>query len=137
MVVLSFRTIFTRRRLAVSFGDGGHAELTAATRIFGNAAEYIPTGLVGLVFLVKLSGGSTSKNVLMMLLGLALGCVGTDHLFGAGVTTSSSSTQRTAPISTAARGGSVPSSRRNRMSSEVGVFFIQKPASRGPPPSAG
>ena len=44
--------------------------------------EFFAIGLVGLVFLVKLSGGSTSKNVLMLLLGLALGCVGTDHLFG-------------------------------------------------------
>lgn len=54
MVVLSFRTIFTRRRLSVSFGDGGHAELTAATRIFGNAAEYIPPCLVLLVLLALL-----------------------------------------------------------------------------------
>ncbi len=54
MVFLSFRTIFTRRRLAVSFGDGGHAELTAASRIFGNAAEYIPPCLVILVLLALL-----------------------------------------------------------------------------------
>ena len=44
--------------------------------------EFFAIGLVGLVFLVNLSGGSTSKNMLMLLLGLALGCVGTDHLFG-------------------------------------------------------
>jgi len=54
MVFLSFRTIFTRRRLAVSFGDGGHSELTAASRIFGNAAEYIPPCLVILVLLAVL-----------------------------------------------------------------------------------
>ncbi len=54
MVFLSFRTIFTRRRLAVSFGDGGHAEFTAASRIFGNAAEYIPPCLVILVLLALL-----------------------------------------------------------------------------------
>jgi uncharacterized membrane protein YecN with MAPEG domain len=54
LVVLSFRTIFTRRRLAVSFGDGGHAELTAASRTFGNAAEYIPPCLVLLVLLALL-----------------------------------------------------------------------------------
>ena len=44
--------------------------------------EFFAIGLVGLVFLVRLSGGSTNKNLLMMLIGLALGCVGTDHLFG-------------------------------------------------------
>lgn len=54
LVFLSFRTIFTRKRLAVSFGDGGHAELTAASRAFGNAAEYIPPCLVILVLLALL-----------------------------------------------------------------------------------
>jgi putative tricarboxylic transport membrane protein len=44
--------------------------------------EFFAIGLVGLVFLVKLSSGATHKNVLMLLLGLALACVGTDHLFG-------------------------------------------------------
>jgi uncharacterized membrane protein YecN with MAPEG domain len=54
LVFLSFRTIFTRRRLGVSFGDGGHAELTAASRTFGNAAEYIPPCLVVLVLMAVL-----------------------------------------------------------------------------------
>ncbi len=54
LVILSFRTIFTRRRLAVSFGDGGHPELTAASRAFGNAAEYIPPCLAVLVLLAVL-----------------------------------------------------------------------------------
>ena len=55
LVVLSFRTIFTRKRLKVSFGDGGHAELTAASRAFGNAAEYIPPCLAILI-LMALTG---------------------------------------------------------------------------------
>ncbi|HWQ85663.1 MAPEG family protein [Brevundimonas sp.] len=54
LVVLSFRTIFTRKRLGVSFGDGGHAELTAASRAFGNAAEYIPPCLILLVLMAGL-----------------------------------------------------------------------------------
>lgn len=54
LVFLSFRTIFTRKRLKVSFGDGGNAELTAASRAFGNAAEYIPPCLVVLVLLALL-----------------------------------------------------------------------------------
>ncbi len=55
LVVLSFRTIFTRKRLKVSFGDGGNAELTAASRAFGNAAEYIPPCLAILI-LMALTG---------------------------------------------------------------------------------
>lgn len=54
LVVLSFRTIFTRKRLKVSFGDGGNAELTAASRAFGNAAEYIPPYLAILILLALL-----------------------------------------------------------------------------------
>jgi uncharacterized membrane protein YecN with MAPEG domain len=54
LVVLSFRTIFTRKRLKVSFGDGGNAELTSASRAFGNAAEYIPPCLAILILLALL-----------------------------------------------------------------------------------
>ena len=55
LVVLSFRTIFTRKRLKVSFGDGGNAELTAASRAFGNAAQYVPPCLAILI-LMALTG---------------------------------------------------------------------------------
>ncbi len=55
MVVLSFRTIFARRSLRVSFGDGGDAVLTARSRAFGNASEYIPACLAILI-LMALSG---------------------------------------------------------------------------------
>lgn len=55
MVLLSFRTIFARRSLKVSFGDGGDALLTSLSRAFGNAAEYIPVGLIILV-LMALTG---------------------------------------------------------------------------------
>ena len=55
MVVLSFRTIFRRRSLKVSFGDGGDAVLTSRSRAFGNASEYIPACLAILI-LMALSG---------------------------------------------------------------------------------
>ena len=45
---LSMRISAGRRKLKVSVGDGGHASLTAATRAFGNAIEYIPVALVAL-----------------------------------------------------------------------------------------
>ncbi len=54
LVVLSFRTIFTRKRLGVSFGDGGQPQLTAASRAFGNAAEYIPPCLAILILMALL-----------------------------------------------------------------------------------
>ena len=51
MIILSGLTVTRRRRHLVAFGDGGHAELNAAARAFGNASEYIPVGLVALVLL--------------------------------------------------------------------------------------
>lgn len=51
LLTLSGLTVRRRRRHLVAFGDGGKDELTAASRAFGNAAEYIPAGLVALVLL--------------------------------------------------------------------------------------
>jgi len=47
-VVLSARVVAGRKRLQVSLGDGGHDEMTVRSRTFGNAAEYMPLGLIGL-----------------------------------------------------------------------------------------
>ncbi|HEY6001252.1 MAG TPA: tripartite tricarboxylate transporter permease [Anaeromyxobacter sp.] len=44
--------------------------------------EFFAMSAIGLLFLVRLSGGSLTKNVIMMLLGLALSTVGTDRLHG-------------------------------------------------------
>ncbi|GAA0653216.1 MAPEG family protein [Brevundimonas lenta] len=51
LLILSIRISLGRRRLKVSTGDGGHAELTATTRAFGNAVEYVPITLIALVIL--------------------------------------------------------------------------------------
>jgi hypothetical protein len=55
MVGLAAGVIRLRRRLRVGVGDGGVPELTRAGRAFGNAAEYIPAALAGIV-LVALIG---------------------------------------------------------------------------------
>jgi uncharacterized membrane protein YecN with MAPEG domain len=54
LVGLSLRTIFTRKRLRVSLGDGGDAQMTAVSRTFGNAAEYIPPVLIMMILLALL-----------------------------------------------------------------------------------
>ena len=48
VLFLSLRVSTGRRRLKVSVGDGGQPELTATTRAFGNAIEYMPLALVAL-----------------------------------------------------------------------------------------
>ena len=45
---LSLAVVRQRQRHGVMFGDGGEPELAQAIRAFGNAAEYIPPGLIGL-----------------------------------------------------------------------------------------
>ncbi len=48
---LSGLVVRRRQRHQISFGDAGNIEMTAATRAFGNASEYIPAGLIALVLL--------------------------------------------------------------------------------------
>jgi hypothetical protein len=51
LLVLSLAVVRQRRKHGVPFGDGAVPELAQAIRAFGNAAEYIPPGLIGLVVL--------------------------------------------------------------------------------------
>ncbi len=51
LIGLSGLTVRRRQRHLVAFGDGGNPDLTAASRAFGNAAEYIPAGLIALILL--------------------------------------------------------------------------------------
>lgn len=50
-VALSVRVTLNRRRHKISMGDGGNAEMTAVSRAFGNASEYIPPAIVVLILM--------------------------------------------------------------------------------------
>jgi len=78
MIGLSAVTVRRRRRHLVAFGDGGQAELTAASRAFGNATEYLPVGLVALLLLALVGTPSLVIHVLgaTLLLGRVLHAVG-------------------------------------------------------------
>jgi uncharacterized membrane protein YecN with MAPEG domain len=54
LVVLSARVVLARRKHRVLLGDGGVSQVTVAGRVFGNAAEYVPTGIVALALLAML-----------------------------------------------------------------------------------
>lgn len=58
------------------------ATALADTALKFGPPEFFAIGLVGLLILVKLSGGSLSKNMVMVLLGLAVSTIGTDKLMG-------------------------------------------------------
>ena len=51
LVLLSFQVVWLRRKHRVGLGDGGAPELTRGGRVFGNAAEYVPAGLVAILTL--------------------------------------------------------------------------------------
>ncbi|WAC61030.1 MAPEG family protein [Brevundimonas sp. SL130] len=51
MLVLSGLVVGERRKHMVSFGDGGNAGLLAASRAFGNCAEYATPGMIALLLM--------------------------------------------------------------------------------------
>lgn len=53
---LSIHVVRLRQKLDVGLGDGGHEELTRATRVFGNFAEYTALCLILIALLDMLAG---------------------------------------------------------------------------------
>lgn len=51
MLVLSALVTRQRQKHKIPFGDEGVPELAHAIRAFGNASEYVPIGMVGLIVL--------------------------------------------------------------------------------------
>ena len=49
LIYLSSRVVFMRRSAQISVGHGGNVELELRMRAHGNATEYIPAMMVGLV----------------------------------------------------------------------------------------
>ena len=86
MVGLGFRVIANRRRHRVLFGDGGVPAMTVATRAFGNAAEYIPVGIVALVLLALLGWQAWTIHLVggVLFLGRLIHGVGLSHGAGPG-----------------------------------------------------
>ena len=56
LVWLAFRVVSRRFRGKISMGDGGSEDLAKAIRVHGNASEYTPAMLIGLLALAFLQG---------------------------------------------------------------------------------
>ncbi|WP_091736833.1 MAPEG family protein [Phenylobacterium immobile] len=52
LLVLSVQAVRQRRRFQIALGEQGPSEMTQAIRAFGNAAEYVPAGVVAMLVLV-------------------------------------------------------------------------------------
>jgi uncharacterized protein len=55
LFLLSFRVVGSRMRTKVSLGTGGDPDLELRIRAHGNAAEYIPASMLGLIVLALLA----------------------------------------------------------------------------------
>ena len=51
LITLSGLVVRQRQRLRIGYGDGEAPELMAASRAFGNAAEYAPAGMAALALM--------------------------------------------------------------------------------------
>ena len=86
LLVLSLLVVRQRTKHKIQFGDGGEPELAQAIRAFGNAAEYIPAGVVGLAVLALAGGHAIAVHVI----GLALFLGRLIHAIGLSRSTGSS-----------------------------------------------
>ena len=77
---LAFRVVSHRFRGKISMGDGGSEDLAVAIRVHGNAAEYTPAMLIGLLALAFLHAPVWSIHALGI--GFTLGRV--SHAIGMG-----------------------------------------------------
>jgi uncharacterized membrane protein YecN with MAPEG domain len=78
LLVLSLRVVRLRRVHHVVFGDGDAPDLIQAIRAFGNATEYVPTGLIALGVLA-LAG---APPMVVHLIGVVLFAGRVAHAFG-------------------------------------------------------
>jgi uncharacterized membrane protein YecN with MAPEG domain len=78
MLVLSALVTRQRQKHKIPFGDDGVPELAQAIRAFGNASEYVPVGLAGLIVL-DLAGAAP---LLVHIAGFLLLAGRVTHAFG-------------------------------------------------------
>lgn len=64
LVVLSLLVVRQRQAHKVTLGDGGVASLTQASRVFGNAIEYVPAGIAGLTLLALVGAHPSAVHVI-------------------------------------------------------------------------
>jgi len=80
LIWLAVRVVSRRRSGKISIGDGGSDDLAIAIRVHGNASEYIPATLVGLLALAFLESPVWSLHAL----GITFTLGRVMHAFGMG-----------------------------------------------------
>jgi uncharacterized membrane protein YecN with MAPEG domain len=85
LLVLSLLVVRQRTKHKILFGDGGEPDLARAIRACGNAAEYIPAGIVGIAVLALAGANVIAVHVvgLLLFLGRTSHAVGLSRSAGA------------------------------------------------------
>jgi len=97
LLFLAMRVPGIRRANKISLGDGGNPALLRAVRAHGNAAEYIPAGLVGLTLIalmdpalplwaVHVAGATLTLGRVLHAAGLAAGELNIGRVLGTIIT---------------------------------------------------
>jgi uncharacterized membrane protein YecN with MAPEG domain len=93
LLLLSYLVVRARQTHKIALGDGGHDLTIRAIRAHGNAAEYIPVGLVGIallalldpaapIWLLHASGVSLTSGRIIHAIGLHTGVLNAGRIFG-------------------------------------------------------
>ena len=90
LLVLSMLVVRLRQKHKVALGDEGIPELARAIRAFGNAAEYIPSGLGALAVLAVAGAAPLAIHVagFVLFAGRAIHAVGLSNSGGASISRS-------------------------------------------------
>lgn len=78
LAILSVGVVLARRKHRVVLGDGGVSQVSVASRVFGNAAEYVPAGVGALALLALLGMPVTAIHAVggVLFLGRLIHAVG-------------------------------------------------------------
>ncbi len=87
LLVLSLLVVRLRQKHKVALGDEGIPELARAIRAFGNATEYVPTGVAALAVLAVAGASSLAIHVVGFILfaGRVIHAVGLSNSGGASI----------------------------------------------------
>jgi len=82
---LSMLVVRQRRRHGVALGDGGIPDLVRAIRVFGNATEYVPAGLVAIAVMAMVGVPPLSIHItgFILLAGRVTHAIGVSQNSGA------------------------------------------------------
>jgi uncharacterized protein len=87
LLILSGLVVRLRQKHKIALGDGGIPEMARAVRAFGNATEYIPTGMAALAVLAVVAAPPVAIHIvgLMLFAGRLIHGVGLFNTGGASI----------------------------------------------------